>query len=242
MSSNNASVVRYIPPIGEFQPFSDEDEYRVKGQEWGLFSGRSIKHEFSYKTNGFQGKVKMVGYQTYGSGYDTIIVQFEDDQLSCIHPAYLKEMQSSNFGKERLSGTVVALVQNDEKTEEAPVQQTLIASNNENKPKRTKKEKQPKLDLPQEKVHFTAVIKEFTSKMNHFTGEEDEIILLENVRITSEEELFVGHAWCAYSKTLKKLELQEGDNLEFDGKIVEKKFNKEILYKVNNPSKLAKAE
>ena len=76
--------------------------------------------------------------------------------------------------------------------------------------------------------------------MNHFTGEEDEVILLELVKVERENELEVGNAWCSYSKTLKKAELEEGDELEFDGKIVEKKFNKEIRYKINNPSKLAK--
>jgi hypothetical protein len=98
------------------------------------------------------------------------------------------------------------------------------------------------LDLPGEKVHFTATVKEFTAKMNHFTGEEDEVILLENVKVTTEPELTIGDAWCGYSKTLKKAELEEGDAIEFDGKVVDKKYNKEIRYKINNPSKLVKKE
>ena len=55
-----------------------------------------------------------------------------------------------------------------------------------------------------------------------------------------ENELEVGDAWCSYSKTLKKAELEEGNELEFDGKIVDKKFNKDIRFKINNPSKLIK--
>ncbi len=48
--------------------------------------------------------------------------------------------------------------------------------------------------------------------MNHFTGEEDEVILLEHVKVEGENELEVGDAWCSYSKTLKKAELAEGDD------------------------------
>lgn len=46
--------------------------------------------------------------------------------------------------------------------------------------------------------------------MNHFTGEEDEVILLENVKVTTEPELTIGDAWCGYSKTLKKLSSKKG--------------------------------
>jgi hypothetical protein len=52
--------------------------------------------------------------------------------------------------------------------------------------------------------------------------------------------LHIGEAWCGYSNTLKGFGLEVGDIVEFDGKVVDKKFNKEILYKVNNPSKLTK--
>jgi len=60
------------------------------------------------------------------------------------------------------------------------------------------------------------------------------------VNLIGENEIEIGDAWCGYSKTLKKLELVEGERLEFDGKITDKKMNKEVLYKLNNPSKIVK--
>lgn len=235
------NAVYKIPPVGDFLTFENREEYIEKGLEWSLFTARSVKDEVWFKTPHYQGKVKLAGFQVYSNGFNTIVVEFEDGSLSCIHPAYLKEMQSNSFGKELLSGPAeetVIEVTND--TIEALVEELVPEKESKPKEKKSKKEKKPKLALPEDKVHFTAQIKEFTAKMNHFTGEEDEVILLENVQITGESELFIGDAWCAYSKTLKKLELEEQDQLEFDGKIVDKKFNKEILYKINNPSKLKK--
>ncbi|WMX53568.1 hypothetical protein [Peribacillus sp. R9-11] len=241
-------LIHYIEPKGEFISFSDEADYIAKGLEWKLFTARSVKRELLYKCGSYQGKVKLAGYEQYGNGLDTIVVEFENGKLSCIHPSYLKEMQSSNFGKELLSGpvaeasapltegeqvTVVQVTESPEQLSEAPKKA---------KSKSKKAPAKPKLDLPADKVHFTATVKEFTAKMNHFTGEEDEVILLENVKVTTDPELSIGDAWCGYSKTLKKAELEEGDEIEFDGKVVDKKYDKEIRYKVNNPSKLKKTE
>ncbi|MGE8077647.1 hypothetical protein [Peribacillus loiseleuriae] len=236
-----ANAVYKIPPVGEILTFENREEYIEKGLEWSLFTARSVKDELWYKTSHYQGKVKLVGFQVYSNGFNTIVVEFEDGSLSCIHPAYLKEMQSNSFGKELLSGTVYeTAIEITKDTIEALVEEIVPEKASKPKEKKSKKEKKPKLALPEDKVHFTAKIKEFTMKMNHFTGEEDEVILLEDVQIIGESELFIGDAWCAYSKTLKKLELEEHDQIEFDGKIVDKKFNKEILYKINNPSKLKK--
>lgn len=241
-------LVHYIEPKGDFISFSDEEDYIAKGVEWKLFTARSVKKELLYKSGSYQEKVKLAGYEQYGNGLDTIVVEFENGRLSCIHPAYLKEMQSSNFGKELLSGPVAptALTDVEQEVKEKATEDLgdLIESPKteakKEKPKSKKKQAIPKLDLPTDKVHFTATVKEFTAKMNHFTGEEDEVILLENVKVTTEPELVIGDAWCGYSKTLKKAELEEGNELEFDGKVVDKKYSKEIRYKVNNPSKLVK--
>ncbi|MGE7780084.1 hypothetical protein ACQKL0_08980 [Peribacillus sp. NPDC097264] len=243
-------LVHYIEPKGDYISFSDEEDYIAKGVEWKLFTARSVKKELLYKSGSFQTKVKLAGYEQYGNGLDTIVVEFDNGRLSCIHPAYLKEMQSSNFGKELLSGpaapgSLTEVVQDAKgKGIEDPGKSSTEAPKATPKKEKSKSKKEPakpKLDLPAEKVHFTATVKEFTAKMNHFTGEEDEVILLENVKVTSDPELLIGDAWCGYSKTLKKAELVEGDALEFDGKVVEKKYNKEIRYKVNNPSKLVKS-
>ncbi|MGG4154282.1 hypothetical protein [Peribacillus muralis] len=240
-------LVHYIAPKGEFISFVDDEDYISKGLEWKLFTARSVKRELLYKSGSYQGKVKLAGYEQYGNGLDTVIVEFENGMLSCINPSYLKEMQSANFGKELLSGPVsdVTSISSETKTEKEASMTKPSKPLSEDHPKKekTKSKKataKPKLDLPAEKVHFTAIIKEFTAKMNHFTGEEDEVILLSEVKVTTEPELAIGDAWCGYSKTLKKAELEEGDQIEFDGKVVDKKYNKEIRYKVNNPSKLVK--
>ncbi|WP_036710518.1 hypothetical protein [Paenibacillus pinihumi] len=107
------------------------------------------------------------------------------------------------------------------------------------KPK-AKKEKKLKLQLPEDKVKMTATVKEFTSVPNHFTETEDEVIIYELVSIV-EPELEIGDAWSSYSATLKKLELEAGDMLTFDAKVVAKKLTKHpVPYKINNPSKIQK--
>ena len=236
---NTSKYIHYVPPKGPFITFENDEEYIAKGIEWKLFTERTVKKELLYKTNGMQVKVKLVGYEGYGNNQQTIVIEFEDGSLSCIHPAYLKEMQSANFGKDLLSGENASISPMIMEVAE-PANTAPIPEKKSTKSKAKKAPAQPKLDLPEDKVHFTAKVKEFTTKMNHFTGEEDEVILLELVKVEGENELEVGNAWCSYSKTLKKAELEEGDELVFDGKVVEKKFNKDTRYKINNPSKLAK--
>lgn len=53
------------------------------------------------------------GFETYGNTdeFNTLVIEFQDGKLTCIHPAFLKEMQSSSFGKE-------SLIQIDEKDSE----------------------------------------------------------------------------------------------------------------------------
>ena len=239
---NSSNYIHYVPPKGSIITFENEEEYIVKGIEWKLFTERTVKKEFLYKANGLQMSVKLVGYEEYGNRGQTIVVEFENGNLSCIHPAYLKEMQSTSFGKDLLSGENPTISPIVVETAEPKHIEEILPEKKSNKSKKPKEPAQPKLILPEDKVHFTAKVTEFTKKMNHFTGEEDEVVLLELVKVHEENELEVGNAWCSYSKTLKKAELEEGDELAFDGKIVEKKFNKEIRYKINNPSKLAKSK
>lgn len=109
------------------------------------------------------------------------------------------------------------------------------------------KEKQPrrsKLQLPETKVKMTAIVKEFTTVPNHFADADDEVIIYEQAAITEPgQELEVGDIWSSHSATLKKLELEVGDVLTFEAKIVAKKLTRHpVPYKINNPSKLKKAE
>jgi len=173
----------------------------------------------------------------------------------------LKEMQQSSFGKESLiefeekempatSGD--RAVQSESKaTKQMAVKEPAKSEKTVKRAKPTK-EKASKLELPSEKVHFSAAVKQFALTYNPFNEENDEVVVLEKVQIVQENPLNVGLAWCSHSKTLKKFELSPGDLLEFDGKITSKKLAKgkdapdefvidvPVIYKINNPSKIVK--
>lgn len=282
-------MTQYLPPKGDFETFRDDDHYKEKLKEWGL---SAAKKELWYKDKRLQRTVAIAGFETYGKlgEFNSVVIEFQDGQLSCIHPAYLKEMQSAGFGKETSvlveekdnESTAVEAVSNEaeealgggaaagevleasEVTEavEAPVakeapQASEVAVDTP-EPKKTKaakpkKESTPKLELPADKVHFTATVKQFAMTYNHFTEENDEVVILEHVKVM-EPELELGYAWCSHSKTLKKFELAAGEQLEFDGKVAAKKlakgkdveeayiFEVTVPYKINNPSKITKVE
>lgn len=249
-----SDLTQYIPPKGDFEIFRDDVHYREKLKEWGLSSAKEAKREFLYKERNYQRVVTIKGYETYGKSdeYNTLVIEFQDGKLSCIHPAYLKEMQQSSFGKESLiqvveekeTGTAAEPKNQDEKP---PVSNTAKVS-------KTKKEKPAKIELPADKVHFTAKVKQFALTYNPFNEENDEVVVLENVQIVQEPPIELDYAWCSHSKTLKKFELAPGDLLEFDGKVAAKKLAKgkdvpeeftlevAVLYKVNNPSKIVKKD
>lgn len=265
-----SELTKYIPPKGEYETFRDMDHYKEKLKEWGLSSAREAKKEFWYKDRNYQRQVTIKGYETYGSALDinTLVIEFQDGNLTCIHPAYLKEMQQSSFGKESLltfdeketvapelvtvdeSEPIIAEVTSEPAGKPAKKEAAKAPKAKEPKPK---KEKAPKLELPVDKVHFTANVKQFALVYNPFNEENDEVVVLENVQIVLEENpLEIGLAWCSHSKTLKKFELAIGDALEFDGKVAAKKLGKgkdvdeeflvavPVLYKINNPSKIVK--
>lgn len=245
--------LQYIPPTGDFEVFHDPEHYKQKLKEWGL---SAAKEEFWYKEKDFQEKVSIKGYEIYGNTaeYNTVVIEFNDGNLTCIHPAYLKEMQQAGFGKENMwqeSGQKEPDVEDKapsaKEPEAAPKKQKAET-------KKGKKEKVPKIELPAEKVHFTAMVKQFAMTYNSFTEDNDEVVILENVQIHQDPPINVEFAWCSHSKTLKKLELAIGNHLEFDGKITAKKLTKgkdapeefnfevSVPYKINNPSKLIKKE
>ncbi|MEH7436614.1 hypothetical protein V7182_03885 [Neobacillus drentensis] len=265
-----SELTQYIPPKGEFDTFRDEDHYKEKLKEWGLSSAKEAKRKFWYKDRHSQRLVSIKGYETYGSAAElnTVVIEFNDGHLSCIHPAYLKEMQQSSFGKEsllNLEDNDIPTVESGDKVESnnaegsSPAAKELPKKEDEPKPTQAKvketkpkKEKAPKLELPADKVHFAAMVKQFALTYNPFNEENDEVVVLENVKIIQDNPLEIGFAWCSHSKTLKKFELAVGDQLEFDGKVAAKKLAKgkdveeeflvdvPVLYKVNNPSKIVK--
>ncbi|CRK80870.1 hypothetical protein [Neobacillus massiliamazoniensis] len=258
---------QYIPPQGDYETFRDENHFKEKLKEWGL---SSAKKEFWYKDRSNQLLVTIKGYETYGKTdqFNTVVIEFHDGKLSCIHPAYLKEMQQSSFGKESLigveevgNGTDSTAVEEHSKANEVTEVETKTEPSSDkkadekpvrSKESKPKKEKAAKLELPADKVHFTASVKQFALTYNAFNEENDEVVVLENVQIAQENPIDLGLAWCSHSKTLKKLELAPGESLEFDGKVVAKKLAKgkdveeeflvdvPVLYKINNPSKIIK--
>lgn len=239
----------YLPPKGNYETFVDEEHYAEKVREWGLSSTKEVKRQFWYKEATFMRQVKIIGYEVYGKSteYNTIVIEFEDGNRTCIHPAYLKEMQSNSFSK-----TTSSEAENSKPTE------TPAPEAEESKPvavpkvQKEKKEKPKKIELPVDKIHFTAEVKQFALSWNHFNEENDEVIVLKDVLILGDSPTEIGLAWCSHSKTLKKLELSPGEKLEFDGKIVKKKIpngkdveeefviTEAVQYKINNPSKIKK--
>ena len=128
--------------------------------------------------------------------------------------------------------------------EEYIAPESTIASATPAQPKaKGGKPKAPKLELPEGKVKMTAIVKEFTTVPNHFSDNDDEVIIYEQVSILEPELIEVGEAWSSHSATMKKQELAEGDVLTFEAKIIKKKLAKyPVPYKINNPSKIAKSE
>jgi hypothetical protein len=257
----------YLPPKGQYEPFMDDAHYEEKVREWGLSTTKDVKKEFWYKEATYQRLVTIKGYEVYGEGneYNTIVIEFQDGNLTCIHPAYLKEMQSPSFGKAPI-GTVnedeTQVPQKAEK-EKKETAQALPAHKVEkkvttddktgSKKEKAKKDKPAKVELPVDKVHMIGTVKQFALSWNHFNEEHDEVVVLENVVIEQDDPIEIGLAWCSHSKTLKKFELAPGEKLEFDGKIVKKRLPKgkdveeefiieePVPYKVNNPSKIKKS-
>lgn len=278
-----------------YQLFDNDEEQVEKCQEWGLLSGKASKTKtFYYKGHGLNIVCSIVGFVDKM----TAVIQLGDDQLHCIHPSYLKEMQAASYGAKHaagaeadetseeaaiiateaveaqsvengsdLSSDSAAAGENDagpaktveemlaeagfafdsvesaaaipEAVEEAAVE----AEQAEEKPKsKAKKEKAPKLELPEDKVKMIATVKEFTTVPNHFSDNDDEVVIYEAVTIT-ETETLVGEAWSSHSATLKKQELEVGDIITFEAKIVAKKLTKHpVPYKINNPAKIKKEE
>jgi len=232
--------------------FEDEAAQIDKCKEWGLLSEKATKSKtFFYKGNGMNLACHIIGYVDNM----TAIIELDNKQLHCIHPSYLKEMQAASYGQrataitEEAQASVPAEAEAAKPQEEIATQPVAVstAAAKETEPEAPKtaepakgKGKKQKLQLPEEKVKMTAVVKEFTTVPNHFSDNDDEVIIYEAVTIV-DPETEVGDAWSSHSATLKKLELEVGDKLTFEGKIVAKKLTKHpVPYKINNPAKLQK--
>ncbi|KQX48315.1 hypothetical protein [Paenibacillus sp. Root444D2] len=236
-----------------YNTFEDESDQLEQCKEWGLLSEKAAKTKaFFYKGNGMNLPCGIVGFVDKM----TAVIEFDNKQLHCIHPSYLKEMQAANYsqrGAGTADSTEAEVLELETLQEDAPVSVEVNVEVNadtnveevkkapkEPKKEKAKKEKAPKLQLPEEKVKMIATVKEFTTVPNNFSDTEDEVVIYEAVSLT-EPEMEIGEAWSSHSATLKKLELEIGDKLSFECKIVAKKLSKHpIPYKINNPAKLQK--
>jgi len=237
--------------------FQSEAELIDHCKQWGLLSDKASKSKSFYYKRGSQNlPCEIVGFVDKV----TAVIQLEGGQTHCIHPSYLKEMQAANFSQKLTSAAEQASGSEptkDETLQAAQTEQTEVsqeavqASDGESlleapeapapSKAKAKKEKAPKVQLPEEKVKMTATVQEFTTVPNHFSDNDDEVVIYEAVTITDPEEIQIGTAWSSHSATLKKLELEVGDKIIFEGKIVAKKLTKHpVPYKINNPGKIVK--
>jgi len=247
------SFVIEPPPL--FIEFDNEAEQLEKCKEWGLLSEKATKNKtFYYKGNGMNEPCRIIGYVDRM----TAVIEFDNKRQHCIHPSYLKEMQASTYGQrygartdaEEDSGApeeaeVAAPVPADEETPAAAIVPGVEPEPKAAEPAKAKaaKGKSKKIELPEEKVKMTATVKEFTTVPNHFSDTDDEVVIYEAVTILEPEPIELGDAWSSYSATLKKLELDVGDAIAFEAKVIAKKLTKHpVPYKINNPSKIQKAE
>ena len=249
--------LHFIIEPGTYQAFENEEDQLNKCKDWGLLSEKAARTKaFTYKGNGVSMSCTIVGY----IDDMTAVIALDNQQLHCIHPSYLKEMQAASFGQRNAAAASDSAAESEESaaapeaaTEAAaadPASEQAAtpipapaAAQAEAKPKASaKKERAPKLQLPEEKVKMTATVAEFTTVPNHFADTDDEVVIYESVRLV-DSDTDVGSAWSSHSATLKKLELAIGDTLSFEAKIAAKKLTKHpVPYKINNPSKLVKLE
>jgi hypothetical protein len=227
-----------------YNAFENEAEQIEKCKEWSLLSEKASKTKvFFYKGNGMNLACSIIGFVDKM----TAVIEFDNKQKHCIHPSYLKEMQASNYGQKLAAAAEESVEPEDaeleplqEETppvEEAKIEEPKVEKSPSGK---VKKEKVQKFQLPEDKVKMTATVKEFTTVPNNFSDNEDEVVIYEAVSI-AEPETEIGAAWSSHSATLKKMELEIGDTITFEGKIVAKKLTKHpVPYKINNPAKIQK--
>lgn len=256
------------------QDFDSEDELIERCKEWNLLSGTATRvKNYLYKRQGLTLPCEIVGYVDN----QTVVIQFENKQQHCIHPAYLKEMQTASFGQ-RSSAAADAKAEDSPETPEetlssqeaAPEQQPDQSAPEEEaasgeilpapagvepameepghqtpeipQKKTAASKKKAAVQLPEDKLAVTAVIKEFTTVPNHFSDNDDEVIIYEAVSVAGHD-LAIEEVWSSHSATLKKLELNVGDKVSFEAKIVAKKLTQHpVKYKINNPSKMKKID
>lgn len=242
--TNEANFYK-TPPVDGYQLFKDTTEMIEKTREWGINSQTGVKETFWYKNKNEKIEVRVVGLQKRGINeqVEIAVIEFPSGDETCILPAYLKEMQSNRFGKEEIT----------EQDEDVKVKKETKKPKKEKKEKKVvdkkeKENKQIKLDLepkpkdlpnqvPTEKVKLEFVVERFDTLYNPFNDKEDPIMILKEVMIEGNSN-GIDKLWCSVSKTIEKHNIEEGQKISCEGKIVLKNYKKEVQYKLNNPSKI----
>ncbi|AZK47438.1 hypothetical protein [Paenibacillus lentus] len=245
-----------------YTTFADEAELMDKCKEWGLLSNKAAKMKaFYYKGHGLNEACSIVGYVDH----ITAVIQLGNNQKHCIHPSYLKEMQAANYGIKAVDTAVSAegdnnpaattAIKNESKAESKAAPTKVAVNEKTDKAKNNaveaakvsakdsgKKSTKARIELPEGKVKLIAMVKEFTTIPNHFSDNDDEVVIYENVAVI-DPEMEIGDAWSSHSATMKKVELEIGDTISFEAKIVNKKLTKHpIRNKLNNVAKIIKQE
>lgn len=241
-----------------YTAFDNEDEMIEHCKEWGLLSEKATRSKiFYYKGNGMNIPCSILGY----ADEMTTVIGLDNGQRHCIHPSYLKEMQAASYTVKNTAAqgadsptddTAAEAADSPLEEQESTVPEAIqeakmpVLEDSAKEPAKPKaaKTKTPKFEVPEGKVKMSATVKEFTTVPNHFSDNDDEIVVYEAAAITEgDPAIHVGEVWSSYSATLKKQELEVGDRLTFEAKIIKKKLTKHpVAYKINNPAKIQKIE
>jgi hypothetical protein len=243
---------QWISPV-QYSAFENEQQGIDFCKDWGLLSQKASKQKtYRYKAQNIDAACEVIGY----TDHVFAVIQM-GEQLHTIHPSYLREMQNANFGKARVEEESDSGETESPAAEEAAVEQAEFnVEDKEDKKTTGKKEtkdvekaaekpaKTAPIALPEGKVSFEATVSEFASVPNPFSDNEDEVVIFGEVSFHNENEsVSLESAWSSLSNAFKKLELQVGDQLTFEAKVVAKKLSKHpVKYKINNAAKIAKKD
>ncbi|HEY0827585.1 MAG TPA: hypothetical protein VGE40_05785 [Bacilli bacterium] len=263
----------WINPV-TYTLFKDEEEAMKWCKYWGLLSEKAAKQKnFRYRGQNMDEACELVGYADQVTAVIQVGEQLHCIHPSYLKEQQAgrvvvkidgdgEESKSEDVSKDESSGGQISgqaekfeeifaekVAEEDglEKVKKAEKVEKVDKADNAGKvEKPQKKEKKAALSLPEGKVAVEAVLQAFAMVPNHFTEEDDEVVIFEQVLIQIEsdagrETIPLEAAWSSYSNTLKKFDLQIGDHLKFEAKIAQKKLTKHpIKYKLNNAAKVTK--
>jgi hypothetical protein len=245
-----------------YSTFDDEEQAIAFCKSWGLLPVKATKQKtYRYKGQGMDTTCEVIGY----ANLVFAVIQV-GEHIHSIHPSYLREMQTANFGKGKLEegsesidsvGGVapeteaeadLAAIAMEEEVPDPPLGVELEdtvskkTTKSEVNKEATKPQAAPTVELPEGKVSIEATVAEFAMVPNPFSDNDDEVVIFESVSfINADESVSLESAWSSYSNALKKVDLQVGDQITCEAKLVAKKLSKHpVKYKINNAAKITK--